>query len=256
MDDVAEFFDRTAETYDAVVTGVDGSGGGWAGDDVAFYRELAREADGPALEVGVGTGRVYLDILREGLDVDGIDVSEGMLDRLRAKAADEGLDPSVWQADVTGLDTDRQYGLVYAPARAFNHLHTLDAQRAATRRIHDTLAPGGRFALNTFVPDPQFVAEHYGEWEGSEVTVDGETYTVESRTDLSDPVELVASYRKRVRQGEETVAEVQTPLALVPKKQFELLFEVAGFSAWSFYGGFDRDALTDSAQELVAVARK
>lgn len=256
MDDVAEFFDRTAATYDAVVSGVDGAAGGWAGDDVALYRELVREADGPALEVGVGTGRVYLDLLREGLDVEGIDVSDGMLDRLREKAAEEGLDPTVWQADVTEFDADREYGLVYAPARAFNHLHTLGAQRAATQRVHDTLAPDGRFALNTFVPDPQFVAQHYGEWEGSEVTVDGETYTVESRTDLADPVELVASYHKRVRQGEEIVAEVETPLALVTKRQFELLFEVAGFSEWSFHGGFDRDPLSDSSQELVAVARK
>ena len=256
MDDVAKFFDRTVETYDAALEGVEAAAGGWGGDDVAFYRELAHEADGSSLEVGVGTGRVYLELLRGGLDVDGIDVSTGMLDRLRQKAADQGLDPNVWQADVTELDADRRYGLVYAPARAFNHLHTLEAQRAATRRRDDTLAPGGRFALNTVVPDPEFVAEHYGEWEGSHVTVGGETYTVESRTDLSDPVELVAAYRKRVRQGEEVVAEVETPLALVPKNQFELLFEVAGFSEWSFFGGFDRDPLADSVQELIAIARK
>ncbi|MFC7226873.1 hypothetical protein N0B31_05615 [Salinirubellus salinus] len=77
-------------------------------------------------------------------------------------------------------------------------------------------------------------AEHYAEWDGSDVTVDGETYTVESRTDLEDPVELVASYRKRVRKDGETLAEVETPLALVPRRQFELLFEVVGFSEWSF----------------------
>ena len=255
MDDVAEFFDRTAETYDAVLEGVEAAGG-WAGDDVAFYRDLARDADGPALEVGVGTGRVYLDLLGEGLDVDGIDVSEGMLERLREKGTDAGVEPSVRVADVTRLESDREYGLVYAPARAFNHLHTLEAQRAATRRVHDTLAPGGRFALNTFVPDPAFVAEHYGEWEGSEVTVDGETYTVESRTDLSDAVEMVADYRKRVRRGEEVLAAVETPLALVPRRHLELLFELAGFSEWSFFGGFDRDPLTDPSQEMVAVARK
>jgi SAM-dependent methyltransferase len=274
MDDVAEFFDRTVGTYDAVLEGVESAAGGWGGGDVAFYRELAREAerseasgranrdavsgtaDGPALEVGVGTGRVYLDLLAAGLDVDGIDVSAGMLDRLREKAAAEGLAPSVWQADVTELEADREYGLVYCPARAFNHLDSLDAQRAATERAYESLADGGRFALNTFVPDPEFLAEHYGEWDGSEVTVDGETYRVESRTDLADPVELVASYRKRVRQDGETVAEVETPLALVPRRQFELLFERAGFAEWTFHGGFEGDPLESSEQELVAVARK
>lgn len=256
MDDVAEFFDRTVETYDAVLDGVEGAAGGWGGDDVAFYRELAHEADGPALEIGVGTGRVYLDLLREGLDVDGVDVSEGMLERLREKAADGGLQASVWKGDVTDLDVDRTYGLVYCPARAFNHLETLDGQRAAMQSVHDALAPGGTFALNTFVPDPEFVAEHYGEWDGSEVTVDGDRYTVESRTDLVDPVERVANYRKRVVRDGEVVASVETPLALVSKREFALLFEVAGFTSWAFYGGFEREPLTSSAQELVAVAHK
>lgn len=256
MDDAAEFFDRTVGTYDAVLAGADGTTGGWGADDVAFYRDLAGATDGPALEVGVGTGRVYLDLRREGLDVDGIDVSAGMLDRLREKAADEGLDVSVWQGDVTALDTERAYGLVYCPARAFNHLATLAEQRAAVRSVHDALAPGGRFALNTFVPDPEFVAEHYGTWDGREVTVDGEAFTVELRTDLEDAVELVAEYRKRIVQDGEVLAEVATPLALVSKRQFELLFEVAGFSEWRFYGGFERDPLESSAQEMVAVARK
>jgi SAM-dependent methyltransferase len=256
MDDPAEFFDRTAVTYDATVEGVEEAASGWAAGDVGFYRELAREADGPALEVGVGTGRVYLDLLRAGLDVDGVDVSAAMLDRLREKAATEGLDPSVWQGDVTALDVDREYALVYCPARAFNHLASLDQQRAAIRAVHDALAPGGQFALNTFVPDPRFVAEHYGEWEGSDVTVDGETYRVESRTDLADPVELLARYRKRVLQDGEVVTETETPLAIVTRREFELLFELAGFSAWTFHGDFDGEPLTDSSQELVAVAHK
>lgn len=256
MDDPAEFFDRTAATYDAVVEGAEEAPGGWAGDDVAFYRELTREADGPALEVGVGTGRVYLELLREGLDVDGVDVSAAMLDRLREKAATEGLDPSVWRGDVTALEVDREYALVYCPARAFNHLVTLDQQRTAVRAVHDALGPDGRFALNTFVPDPAFVAEHYGEWEGSDVTVDGETYRVESRTDLPDAVELIARYRKRVLRDGEAVAETETPLALITRREFELLFELAGFSEWTFHGDFDGEPLTDPSQELVAVARK
>jgi hypothetical protein len=69
MDDAGEFFDAAAETYDALLGADSGDGEdrtAWAGDDVAFYRDLARDADGPALEVGVGTGRVYLPLLRDG----------------------------------------------------------------------------------------------------------------------------------------------------------------------------------------------
>jgi SAM-dependent methyltransferase len=257
MDDAGALFDPFAEVYRARMDETDDP---TVSEDVAFYRALAREADGPALEVGVGTGRVYLDLLADGLDVDGIDLSTGMLRVLRETAAERGLDPSVWAADVTELAADREYGLVYAPFRAFNHLATLDAQRTALTQIRAALAPGGRFALNTFVPSFEVVAEQYGEPEAAVVEVDGETYRHVTVTELTDPVEQVATIRKelyRVDGDDETlIAEREGPLALVSKRQFELLFEAAGFDDWTVYGGFDRDSLESAAQEMVWVVER
>jgi SAM-dependent methyltransferase len=238
MDDPATYFDESAATYDATLAAGEQP---WTGADIEFYRALARDADGPALEIGVGTGRVYLPLRRDGLDVDGIDVSPGMLDRLRERAGD-GLDVSVRVGDVTDLDPDREYGLVYCPARAFNHLADLVAQRAAMRQVHDALAPGGRFALNTFAPDPQFVADRY---------------TVRDVTELDDAVEWVATMRREVYDADGAlVTETATPLALVTKREFELLFADAGFSDWSFHGDFEGEPLESTAQELVAVAER
>lgn len=256
MDDAGEFFDPFAAVYDARMDDLEE--GSMPTDDVAFYRELAREADGPALEVGVGTGRVYLDLLAAGLDVDGVDLSTGMLERLRANADERGLDPSVWTADVTEFAPDRAYGLVYAPARAFNHLPTLADQRAALECIHDALAPGGRFALNTFVPSFEIVAEEYGEPAEELVAVDGNEYRQVTVARLDDEVEQVATLHRELYDADtgDLVAERETPLALVPRRQFELLFELAGFSAWTAYGGFDREALESVDQEMVWVAER
>jgi SAM-dependent methyltransferase len=254
MDDAGEFFDPFAAVYDARIE----DGDGMPTEDVPFYRDLAREADGPALEVGVGTGRVYLELLADGLDVDGVDLSPGMLERCREKADARGLDAAVWEADVTEFDPDREYGLVYAPARAFNHLPTLPDQRAALERIRAALAPGGRFALNTFVPGFDVVAEDYGEEQVEHVTVDGTEYRYVSVATLDDAVEQVSSYRKELYAAAtgELVAERETPLALVPKRQFELLFETAGFSAWTVHGGFGGDPLTGADQEMVWVVER
>lgn len=87
MDDPGDFFDLAAD-LDPWLTGR-----GVETNDVAFYRDLARESDGPALELGVGAGRVYLELLAEGLDVDGVDLSEEALANLREAAADRGLKP-------------------------------------------------------------------------------------------------------------------------------------------------------------------
>jgi SAM-dependent methyltransferase len=254
MDDAGEFFDPFAAVYDARMDDQDGMPVG----DVPFYRDLASEAVGPVLEVGVGTGRVYLELLDAGLDVDGVDLSTGMLERLRAKADDRGLDATVWEADVTTFDPERAYGLVYAPARAFNHLPGLADQRAALEQIRDALAPGGRFALNTFVPGFEVVVEQYGARQVEHVTVDGTEYRYVAVSELHDEVEQVATYRKElyVAATDELVAERETPLALVPKRQFELLFDHAGFDEWQVYGGFDRGPLDGADQEMVWVAER
>lgn len=69
MDVPGEFSDPFAAVYDARMADQDGMHTG----DVWFYRDLAAAADGPALDIGDGTGRVYLDIPDPVLDVDGVD---------------------------------------------------------------------------------------------------------------------------------------------------------------------------------------
>lgn len=259
MDDAGTFFDLFARVYDVRMERL-ADGSMPTVRDVAFYRELAEAAGRPALEVGVGTGRVYLELLDAGLDVDGVDLSTGMLERLRSKADARGLDATVSEADVTEFSPDRTYGLVYAPARAFNHLPTLADQRAAMERIHAALAPGGRFALNTFVPRFEVVVEEYGEETEEFLEVDGEQYRFVTASTLHDEVEQVATYRKELyrvdEEEEELVAERETPLALVPKRQFELLFEMAGFSEWQVFGGFDGEPLEAADQEMVWVVER
>jgi 2-polyprenyl-3-methyl-5-hydroxy-6-metoxy-1,4-benzoquinol methylase len=51
---------------------------------VDFLAELA--TDGPALELGIGTGRIALPLSRRGIRVHGIDLSEAMVARLQATA--------------------------------------------------------------------------------------------------------------------------------------------------------------------------
>lgn len=155
---------------------------------------------------------------------------------------------------MTELDPDREYGLVYAPARAFNHLATLADQRAALERVRETLAPGGRFALNTFVPEFEVVVEEYGDPEEDRIEPDGDTYRIVTTATLHDEVEQVTRLRRELYREGELVGERETPLALVPKRQFELLFDLTGFSDWTVYGGFEYDPLESADQEMVWIA--
>jgi SAM-dependent methyltransferase len=245
-----EYFDSIANFYDAKYRGADIG-------DRAFYLEKARSADGPVLEVAVGTGRIYLELLREGIDVDGFDLSETMLDVLRGKAAREGLEPTVWQADMTAFEVDREYDLVIVPFRAFLHLIDLEEQLAALDRCHDALAPDGELVVSAFVPNFEVICKTYGEWTEESFEYDGEEYTVQSKQEIIDEVAQVMREHQQYYDADgELVDTAEFRLKLLPKREFELLLRASPFSEWSVQGGFDGDDLEGWDQEMVWTATR
>lgn len=224
--------------------------------DRAFYVELAREADGPVLEVGCGTGRIYLELLRADVDAYGIDVSGEMLDVLRERAEDVDRSPHVRQADVTDFQPEREYALVIVPFRAFLHVIRLEDQQAALRTLREALAPGGRLVLNFFTPDIDWIAERYGEPQTEMLERDGQTYQITTLSELEDDVEWIVRERRTVEHDGEVVSESTFRLTLVTKREFELLCETTGWSDWNVYGGFDREPLERAGQEQVWIVEK
>lgn len=244
-----DFFDQIAELYDPAYRGRD------LGDE-SFYRELAMESDGPVLEVGCGTGRIYLDLLRAGVDADGFDISEGMLQVLEEKAEEDDLDPFVWRADMRDFESPREYDLVIAPFRTFLHNITLRDQLASLRNFREALAPGGRLALNFFTPNFDYICANYGEPDAWSFTHDGNRYRVTDVTDFIDEVEQVVASTRRVTRGEEAVREATFELALISKRQFELLLEATDWSGWTVFGGFGGDELEETDQEMVWIVER
>jgi len=249
--DVAHF-DAVAEFYDAQY-GPDGDEVG----DREFYRERALAADGPVLEAGCGTGRIYLDLLAAGVDADGFDLSAAMLDVLRARAAERGLDPSVWQADMTGVAVDREYGLVLCPFRAFLHLRTVDDRLAALERFHDALAPGGECVLNVFTPNFDVVCGTYGEPQTVDVEIDGEPHELETVQAFADEVAMRTRGEWRLRDADgDVVEESEYHLKLLSRDEFECLARLSPFDDWSVQGGFEGEPLESWDQEMVWTLRR
>ena len=164
-----------ASTYDALVP-PDAVG------DVAFFRELIRDGGEPALEVGCGTGRLLLKYTGEGLDVEGVDVSEDMLEICRAKAATLDLPISVYRQPMQSLQLARRYRLIFIPYFSFQLL-TDDADiSAALDSFHRHLEPGGRLVVPLFFPYEGDVGQSpapEGEWRLRRQTEEGDGTRVE-----------------------------------------------------------------------------
>jgi SAM-dependent methyltransferase len=122
-----------------------GDTSGW--EDRALYLAAIRESGEPALDVGCGTGRLLLDFLSQGIDIDGVDNSPEMLTICREKADRLGFQPRLYQQEMEELELPRRYRTIIVPSSSFQLLlHRPDAARAMGR-FHDHLEPGGSLVM-------------------------------------------------------------------------------------------------------------
>src|SRR3954453_4505540 len=117
---------------------------------VDFLAELA--GDGPALEFGIGTGRIALPLSARGVAVDGIDLSRPMLRRLQAKPGADAI--GVVAGDFSAARAPRagSYSLVYVVFNTIQNLTTQDAQVDCFANAAAHVRPGGSFLIEVGMP--------------------------------------------------------------------------------------------------------
>ena len=159
--DAATYGDRFAEVYDdwyADVTDVDAT--------VARLAALATDR-GPILELGIGTGRLALPLVRLGFDVRGVDASTAMIDRLRAKPGGAALPVTV--ADLAAFTPPTRpedpaggarFGLAFVAYNTLFNVTDPEGQDACVGTVAEALAPDGRFVVEAFVPPAPGTAGH------------------------------------------------------------------------------------------------
>jgi ubiquinone/menaquinone biosynthesis C-methylase UbiE len=116
--------------------------------DRSFYRKIILNGGEPALDVGCGTGRLLLDYLSEGLDVDGVEVSPEMLKLCMEKAKALGLNPTIYQQGVESLDVPRKYRTIFIPSSTFQLLTDLTDAEMALKKCYQHLQFGGRLVMS------------------------------------------------------------------------------------------------------------
>jgi SAM-dependent methyltransferase len=106
---------------------------------------------GRALELAIGTGRIALPLASRGVPVHGIDMSKAMVARLRAKPGGDGVGVTI--GDFATTRVDGMFSLAYLVFNTIMNLTTQQAQVACFANAAAHLSPGGRFVVETMVPD-------------------------------------------------------------------------------------------------------
>ncbi|MER6121758.1 methyltransferase domain-containing protein [Streptomyces sp. NPDC001795] len=107
-------------------------------------------ADGPALELGIGAGRVALPLARRGITVTGLDASTEMTRRLVERRGDLPVDVRI--ADMAAFGVPDRYPLIYVVAGTFYLLTTRERQMSCLRCCAQALSDGGRLVIEAAVP--------------------------------------------------------------------------------------------------------
>lgn len=120
-------------------------------EDTLFFRELIVRHGQPILEVGCGTGRLLLDYLAAGIDIDGVDNSPEMLAICRDKAQRRGLQPILFQQAMESLNLPRRYHLIIVPASSFQAVTDPVLARQAMQQFFAHLEPKGILAIRFMI---------------------------------------------------------------------------------------------------------
>ncbi len=215
------------------------------------------------MDVACGTGRILLPSLQAGVDIEGLDLFEPMLNKLRAKAAVLSLSPQLHQSDMSNFSLPRRYALVMIPFNAFIHNMTQAAQISClqTCRIH--LLSGGKLVFDTYFPSldivgaPQNTRVLEGEFPHPQTGLPIRMYDtrwfdrVAQLQHSSNELELLDA-EGNVR----TTHRSESSARYIYKHEMELLLRAAGFARWEIYGDFDRRPLTQENDAMIIEAWK
>jgi SAM-dependent methyltransferase len=242
-----------------------------SGPEIDYFRGFV-EAGQPALDVACGTGRLLIPYLREGLDVDGCDISEDMLSLCRERAEAEGLSPQLYAQPMHRLDLPRRYHTILI-CGGFGLGGNRDHDLEALRRCYRHLEPGGTLIVDNEVPYSSRSDWRY--WPKTERTTlptswrgqgerrrghDGTEYELRSRLVDLDPLVQRAAYQMHASMWRDAVLVAEEEhllqLTLYFANEIALMLANAGFTSIDLRAGYNDAAPTADDDFVVFIAKK
>jgi SAM-dependent methyltransferase len=211
---------------------------------VDFLVELA--GTGRALELGIGTGRIALPLAQRGVQVHGIELSQAMAARLRAKPGGEDIGVTI--GDFATTTVDASFAVAYLVFNTISNLTTQAAQVACFRNVAAHLEPGGCFVIEVGIPELQRLppgetvrAFHVGEtrWGIDE-------YDVANQGLISHHFELVDGSLERN----------SVPFRYTWPAELDLMAQLAGMRLRERWSGWQREPFTSDSRKHVSVWEK
>jgi len=206
----------------------------------------ALAGDGRALEFAIGTGRIGVPLRRRGVEVHGIELSNAMLEHLRAK--DGGADIPVTLGDMTTARAEGMFRVVYLVYNTIMNVTTQQGQVAVFRNAAAHLEPGGVFVIEVGIPDLQLLpfGETHRVFDFGERHIGIDEYDVVNQG--------LISHHFDIRNGQ--ITSSSGPFRYVWPSELDLMAEMAGLRLRERWADWTRGPLTKLSHKHVSVWEK
>jgi SAM-dependent methyltransferase len=226
-------------------------------DNEYFLNEIKRSG-GKILEIGVGTGRLFINSLNRGADIYGLDISESMLEMLYKKLKSE-QHYRISQQNILDFSFDFKFDLIVAPFRVMMHILNIEEQITAINNVYDHLKSNGRFIFDVFVPDlNQLIKglnnqmDFEGEYEpGRKIRRFVSTYPDLIKQTIEVNFHLVWEENNELKHDEWII-----PLRFFFRYELEHLLQRTKFEKYKICGDYNGSELNKESREFVVECQK
>jgi SAM-dependent methyltransferase len=225
--------------------------------DLTFYLEVAKEAAGPVLELGCGSGRLLWPLRQAGVAIEGLDQSPAMLQACRDEGRRRGLSAPLHEADWRHFELGRPFAAILLPFNGLQHLCSAQDLEAFFDRLRAHLQPRGLFALDLHVPQAAILArdpgERFGVEEGPQTPQGERVIAEQSRYDALAQV-LTQTWTLAGPDG--STREISLALRQFFPQELGALLRNAGFELQRLAGGYRGEPLIASSLRQAVCCRR
>ena len=241
--------------------------------DVPFWRELVtRYVPQRVLELACGSGRIGLELLHmpATFALEGLDVDKNMLaayhNRLEHEPESVRQRVTLHEADMSAYELAEkgQFDLIFLPFNSICHLHEIEQQLGTFRTTYDHLAPGGRFVLDVFVPDIDYLSDALN--RPSNVYLEDEIedpngdftmliYSTRKYDIFEQNQHLTWTHERFMSRGDNERYFSRLDMHQFIPRELQLLFLATGFQVEAIYGDYNWKPFGQGMRQIV-VGRK
>ena len=226
--------------------------------DLEFFQNEIRQTKGKILEIGVGTGRSFIQALKEGADIFGLDISPAMICVL-LKKLEKDQHWRISLQNIVDFAIDFRFDLIIAPFRVMMHVLDKEEQIRAINNVYDHLNPNGRFIFDAFIPDLNRLItgfDNYIDFEGEYEPGKKMRRIVSTTPDLINQI-INVDFRMEWEEGYRWKHEIwRVPMRFFFRYELEHLVERSKFESYKILGDYQGNELNQDSKEFVVICQK